>query len=339
MTICLDSACGDGSLLAAVQRSAEHIQCVGMDVDVSAIRRLRSRNPHWTLSRANALAESSWQRVRAGRDGIDADLALLNPPFSMGASKGIVVDVPGFAGRCSVAMAHVLTVLTRAEPRVCCAIVPESVVYSSMDDAARTWIASRYWVSQVRGLRNTTFRGARANAVVLQWSRRPTAPPTPTATSAIERRALSVTLVRGGLPVCEAKGSKRGKPYIHSTEIGVVAKGRSLNALRKVRAIQRGIVSGHVILLPRVGVPNVQKIRAVELRRRVQLSDCVIALSCQSRSQASKWQRMLRSRKRALCSLYRGTGARYVTIVRLRRWLASLRDSPNRSRQRQARVR
>lgn len=316
---CLDTACGDGSLLSAAREVHLGVQCIGMDLDRATVERLRRREPNWILSQADALSPLSWRRSAAARLCVGSDIALLNPPFTMATGKGIAVELPGFSGRCSVAMAHILAALGRAAPMSCSAIVPESLMFSELDARARASLAERYDLRIVSGLRNSTFRGTRANALIVRLVKREDRLRAKASLSHASTR--SVSLVRGGLPLFEAKASRRGVRYLHSTELREIAQGAELTILRRVRPIARGIVSGHVMLLPRVGIPHAESLKALRLRERVQLSDCVLALCFESRAVAFKWERFLARRRTQLLALYRGTGARYTTVRRLQEWL------------------
>lgn len=320
---CLDSACGTGSLLEAAQAAFGDVQCIGMDLDRCALDRLRRRNPGWILSLADALAPASWRSAAAAQRSIGCDLALLNPPFSMGAKKGLVLSLSGFSARCSVAMAHVLNVLDRARPKVCCAIVPESFLFAELDAAARAHIAVRYDIQRMLELRSHTFKGARANAMVVRLTARTDASSQP-AQLPTKGALVSSQLVRGGLPCCEAVTARNGIPYVHSTDLGALTSSSKSPRLRRVQRLARGVVSGHVILLPRVGVPSRAQTRAVHLGGDVQLSDCVLALCVNSRASALRWQGMFARRWAELLALYRGTGARYTTVARLENWLRRL---------------
>ncbi|MSP41114.1 MAG: hypothetical protein EXR70_21710 [Deltaproteobacteria bacterium] len=317
---CLDAACGDGSLLAAARDVYSDVQCMGIDVDASAILRLRKRHPTWILSHADALANSAWKRARAARQSVGCDLVLLNPPFSMGARKGIFVNMAGFSGRCSVAMGHILTVLMRARPVVGCAIVPESMLFSNLDENARRFLSRFYSLRSVRSLRNSTFRGGHANALTIKIER---AVATDQSVATEKTQELNgVQIVRGGLPLFQAEFHRTGVPFIHSTDLRSLTKG--ILPRQRTRQISRGLVSGNVILLPRVGVPSRRSARFIKFEHEVQLSDCVIALRCVNRATALIWQRKISDRWDELVAMYRGTGARYVTVNRLHSWLASI---------------
>lgn len=311
----LDSACGQGRLLEAAQAAHPSARILGIDSDRQVIRRLRRRWPAWTLKTADALIESTWQRVAAE----EPEVALLNPPFSMGTGKGVIVYL-GTSNtlRCSVAMAHLLRVCEHARPASIVAIVPESLFFSDLDRSARRTVRARYSLEIVRGVRNSTFSGARANALVVRLQRRAAARRMPDAPLEV----AFPDLVRGGLPLFEARTRNDGIPLVHSTDLqDIVDRGLSASA-RRVRSIGRGVVSGHVLLLPRVGVPNQDQVRPVYLRRRVQLSDCVIAYHGKDEDTCERVAEVILNEWRSFRGLYRGTGARYVTMARLGRWFA-----------------
>lgn len=316
---CLDSACGDGRLLKAAQQMMPRIRCYGVDNDLQTIARLRLRNPDWILSKGDALSTSTWDRVRAAKESIDCDLALLNPPFSMQTQKGIYVNLVDFEGRCSTAMAHILMVASRTRPAVCAAIVPESLMYSDLDAKARNWLACHYSIRNIAEVTNTTFSGARANAAIITLKKKQESTFFAHSDDFCSRQQIS-GIIRGGLPLFQAVMHNKGIPLIHSTNLDALANNAHVDLCR-VQPLSRGIVCGHVILLPRVGVPRPIQIKAIYLREKIQLSDCVIALTFTSHSKAVKAEGLLHSKWSGLVGLYRGTGARYITLQRLTEWL------------------
>ena len=70
-----------------------------------------------------------------------------------------------------------------------------------------------------------------------------------------------------------------------------------------------------------MGTPRVENIRAVYSKEEVQLSDCVIGIKFPSKIAAINSQKRLIENWESLLGLYRGTGARYITIDRLIGWL------------------
>ncbi len=318
---CLDSTCGDGSLLEEAHRIIPRIRCYGIDTDHQTIAKLRAKHPDWVLSQGDALAPTTWQRTRASRESTGCDLALLNPPFSMQAKKGVIIQAPGFEVRCSVAMAHIIVVAARAKPRVCTVIVPESLLYSNLDAIARNWLQAFYSWNVAKELVNTTFLGARANAIIITLRRKQKPTPVLELVEFPARQPIA-GIVRGGLPIFQAIPDQKGITLVHSTDIENLIDGFCEN-MTVVRPIGRGIVSGYTILLPRVGIPRQEQVRAVHIPENIQLSDCVIALTFKSKGRAVQAERMLHAAWAELIALYRGTGARYITLQRLTEWLRS----------------
>lgn len=319
-TPCADTSCGEGRLLRAAGRVTGNALRIGIDSDRVAIRTLRRAFPDYIVSHGNFLSPKSRARMRATRYLASVKALYLNPPFSMEQRKGVSLHASFGGYRCSVAMAHIITAMKLVRPALgASAIVPESLVYSEMDGRARNDLASEYRLSVARELINSTFSGARANACILRLS------PLNGGSSLAEKceqeeRDFSVRVVRGGLPVFEARSWKRGAPYVHSTDLSSILR-QSTNDLRRVRPIRRGVVRGPVVLLPRVGAPRIANVGPANLREEVQLSDCVIALCCRTMREAKQLAVTIRDQWPSFVSLYRGTGARYITMNRLRQWL------------------
>lgn len=319
----IDSACGDGRLLDAAQSAHPMACCVGIDRDGYAIRRLRRRRPNWVLIAGDALDNRTWCADSSSFPVQKFDVAVLNPPFSMGAKKGQNIQVWGSNFRCSLAMAHILTTLEQTFVEEAVAIVPESLGYSELDSIGRSFLRKLYGFQIIEGLKNSTFRGARANALLIKLSRFPKEP------DAIKKSTgfliCPSQIIRGGLPVFEAQIAKQrsGISYIHTTNLLSVTRKGSLAMCSRVSPIQRGVVSGVVVLLPRVGLPRREYVIPLRFSEAVQLSDCLFAIRFQSLSVAESFAKSLHSRWNDLISLYRGTGARYVTVSRLTAWLCS----------------
>ena len=316
----IDSHCGRGALLDAVERSFPKIHCAGIDLDSNAISHLRRARPHWTLVRGDSLAQTAWQKVHQ-RLGGNVDVAVLNPPFSMGQVKGVDIEVGGKTIRGSLAMAHIISTIHHSRPARIVAILPESTMYSDMDSQGRVELKQNYDVEVVASFKSSTFRGARANSLLVAMTRRVRSRAVIRTT---EKNLLlpQQSIVWGGLPCFAAVSMRQGLPFVHSTNIKDLARGATNATLRKVRPFTRGIVSGAMVLLPRVGVPKKENIEAWLTNENVQLSDCVIALQYGNEDAARLAAASFHRDYEALAGLYKGTGARYVTVDRLSEWIA-----------------
>lgn len=316
----VDTACGEGSLLEAAQRLDPTTRCVGVDRDDASIRRLRRKKKAWVLSAGDMLNDRTIAKTNALVAGRGCDLLVLNPPFSIRGARTVAASFQGEVHRCSVAMAHVLRSFELFAPRLgAVAVVPESLLFSETDANARDALAARFKLRVLRELENTTFSGARAHSALIQI--------VPGGKRRAPRRRGGLPagpeLVRGGLPLFQAVDDRSGVPLIHSQDISKLSAGGPLAGFRTVSPIGRGLVSGAVVLIPRVGVPLRSSLRAVFLRRRIQLSDCVIAIRLPSIAEARHLASSLQDRHESLCGVYHGTGARFVTLQRLQAWLAA----------------
>lgn len=110
---------------------------------------------------------------------------------------------------------------------------------------------------------------------------------------------------------------------MHSTDIRKVVEGATTSRFQHTADIAKGRITGWAVLIPRVGMPDLGLVRAVRFENHVQLSDCVIALVCSSRIAALQVEQRIRASWDDFRNIYRGTGARYVTLSRLRTWLAA----------------
>jgi hypothetical protein len=74
--------------------------------------------------------------------------------------------------------------------------------------------------------------------------------------------------------------------------------------------------------MARVGSPTIKKLIVADIRRPTLLSDCVIALLCESVSAAQLVHARILERWDEYEGQFVGTGARHVTVVRLVRFLS-----------------
>jgi len=316
----LDSNCGGGALLDVVERVYPNTSCIGIDYDELAIRKLRKRRPHWTLVQGDSLSLQTWQFLLPQASNVD--LAVLNPPFSMGAAKGLLYNFRGNELRCSLAMAHVLGAIQNGRPKNILAVLPASLLVSEIDAYGRAAVEIDYDVESIAAFKNSVFRGTRASSVLVRMTQKQNKR-SGNLHRLNDRVQLSTTkLVRGGLPVFEAKRMQGGIPYIHSTDLKYLIDG-NWNQINLVQPLGRGTVGGPVILLPRVGIPLVQNLKPFHLPL-VQLSDCVIALQFKTFEHAQNACVIVKKNWESLLGIYVGTGARYLTVNRLSAWLASV---------------
>jgi hypothetical protein len=321
--LCVDTTCGSGNLLLAANNVLSGIKCVGLDRDKKAITALRKKQPEWVLSVADLMKEKSYSRTRAFLSTEQSDLLLLNPPFSHGRTKSVNVCYNGSEFKASVAMAHILRSFELFNPSEgALVIVPESVLYSETDLLARHALKAKYSIDLVEELDYKTFSGARVHSAAVRirpsYSNSKTYPKEEPKL----KNRIKTLLIRGGLPVYmyEISREQNVVGFVHSTHIKDMVMGTKY-CLPNTEVVRAGRIYGHLILIPRVGVPIKDLVQAITIDKEVQLSDCVIALKFSSFSKAEDAAARIREKYLSFLSQYRGTGARYITLARLKSWL------------------
>ncbi|MBU2886412.1 N-6 DNA methylase [Gilvimarinus agarilyticus] len=326
--VVIDPTCGAGNLLSAACNVFQKVKCVGLDKDTVTIRKLRRCNPEWTLSAADLLCKVSCRNATATRmHNLEEGLLLLNPPFSHKNNKSVNAYYNGIHLKASVAMTYILRSFELFSPRRGgLAIVPESVLFSDTDAHARQLLLEANNIELVTELSSNTFLGARARSSVVKIS--PKRNPASSASFFLSEQRVGVKLndpyevVRGALPVYASldEKDKEGVPYIHTTDLADLLEDQ-LDGVLRVDSNKKGKISGPVILLPRVGTPQEKLIKAISLPSEIHLSDCVLGLRFQTITAAKRAERLIKENFTEFETLYRGTGARYITLSRLTDWL------------------
>lgn len=323
--VCADTACGSGSLLTAAEDVLDAMHCLGIDNDSHAIRQLRRKRPDWKLYVADLLKRHRAPPVDFPGSDYCVDLLVLNPPFSLGPRKNIDVTYCGNRLKCSVAMAHILRSLELFKPRLgAIAVVPESLLFSETDSNARDLLSQKFSFTELMQLSIYTFKGARVNSSFVQLGAATEGFLPSLALEVNARDVIHTKVLRGGLQMHSFERGRGGVRVIHSTTLRPLADKGIVAATEMTSAMARGRVTGWILLLPRVGCPHQDYFRVFNFKEEVQLSDCVIGLIFSSKVSATAARKRILDSWADLVSLYRGTGARYVTIDRLVDWLFSI---------------
>lgn len=312
----IDSNCGSGELLTAYQTLDPKSEIYGIDLDRKVINRLAIQKPAWSLIQGDALNSSTWRNLK--RENFCA--AVLNPPFSIAGTKYVNVKLQGQVLRASPALAHIITAIENGQPEVIAAILPESSASSEIDGAARIAIGNFYDVEIMERLSASTFPGASANAFIARMVRNVNK-------NKIQFKSLAthcaLNIVRGGLPVFQCSVNNRGLPFIHSIDLKNLGL-MPMRNFKKVLPIGRGVIQGHHVLFPRVGTPKKEFLRDFYFENPVQLSDCVMGIHCENKEQAILVASTLRLHFDEFFALYKGTGAKYVSLDGIKAWLAGV---------------
>jgi hypothetical protein len=319
-----DFSAGDGALLlAAVERWPGSLM-IATEVDGRLVDRLRKKHPDWIVSRCDFLdarSRAKCQAIHRASNGMS--LILLNPPFSGRGGKKWRCELHGESFKCSQALAFAVTALNFLGPDgQLVAILPASCVRSEKDRSTWECVSRSFLVRTIAENGRGSFGSCFASSVIVRFSRKAESPPQISrAVDSVKQRpirrrsSVKIDIFRGKVQIHRAKlfrGAK-GFPFIHSTEV----KGPELvfNG-KRIRSAQH-FVQGPAVLLPRVGNPTSSKVAVYLGRRRIVLSDCVIALKCHELHHANMIHRLIKKNWADVARAFSATCAPYVTVADL----------------------
>jgi hypothetical protein len=321
-----DFAAGDGALLAFAKKLWPRAKVLAIDVRHGAISRLKSRYPGWSLACGDFLNGLPRRSVGPlGRLLGRKTLALLNPPFSCRGGTFCSVAFYGAEIRCGLALAFVLQASTMLSPESdIVAVLPSGSLRSQKDQAAWAVLREQFVVKVLNQYGRFTFKNCFPRTVIVHFGSRTRhtddAAPGEQVVNGSEYRE---PLIRGWVQM-HTRHSRVGRrllPLLHSTDLRDGKVGCSNQRVRSDRKLD-----GFAVLVPRVGQPRKDKIVVWGARRAVALSDCVIAIPCADLVQAELLRDAICGRWHDLDQCYCGTGARCITLVRLRIFLGIITD-------------
>ncbi|MBN8600341.1 MAG: N-6 DNA methylase [Planctomycetes bacterium] len=326
--IVADFAAGHGDLLAAAIDRWPSCQIFANDIDPLCARTLRKLKSIHSVSCCDFLDERSRKASKILKSLLNAcDIVLLNPPFSGRGSAACIAESRAGRIRCSRAFAFVLTAFDYLKMGgELIAILPPSCLSSSKDARCRDLIMSMASMTVIKRFSKSTFMGCSASTVVVRFKKSDNStaitPPNMTISPKIGSRTLTVRLIRGCIPVHRALNGLAGTkfPFVHSTEI----VGQKITCCDRYVDLGSRLVSSPSVLITRVGSQKTAKCAIYLGRRKLALSDCVIALECDSIEVADKVRRRLCDNWETVAASYEGTCAPYITIEGLVRLLRSL---------------
>lgn len=314
----IDFCVGDGGLLKAAEQRFPDIECSGIDISDEVVDNLAARQPLWHLGKcdfrdAEALAKIPFLR------GKKFDLIVLNPPFTCRGSTIIKVLIGDDEYHMSTAMSFLVGALPYlSENGGIYAILPVGCVYSQKDRKCWKYLQENYHASVLSEVQKAYFNHKCTPNIVLVYLGRKPYPQVKEQTAKLEAQTKVKLqgISRGRFSVCEMKKVKVGKkrlPYIHTTNM---RNGELVDVAFTKEGIKEA-VKGYGVLIPRVCNPNLEKVVVYDGREAI-LSDCVILLHTRTKKEAVQLKKYLMKNWGDFKKNYVGTGARYVTIERLK---------------------
>lgn len=314
----VDFCVGDGGLLSAAEKKYPKVECLGIDISSEAIDSLKERKPSWTLMQCDFKDVKAVNKISFLTQN-KADLVLMNPPFTCRGGRSEIVALDGCQYRVSVALSFVVSALPYlSEKGGAYSILPISCVYSEKDRACWDYLKSFYHARVLEEVHKANFSGkCTPNIVLVYMGRVPYVSATRSKSPSVVNIGVRLESInRGHLSVHLAKDVKAeldGKLFIHTTNL----RNGKIESPRRISNSRYDSISGYGVLIPRVCNPNPGKIAVVNNSEYV-LSDCVVFLKTKTLNDAEILKRQLLSCWTAFSQLYVGTGARYITVSKLK---------------------
>ncbi len=308
-----DFCVGGGELLNATLRRYPKAVCTGIDINNDAVDELSILHPEWRILHNDFMDGKS---VDASIGDTLFDLIVLNPPFSCKGSKITPVSVSDKEFKVSTSMAFILRSIKYLKPHgVILAILPLSVVYSQKDRNAWNYLKENYNACLLEECERYSFNGC-SPGIVLVAINYPHKYVQRESSVKIEM-PFSIQLKRGSLSMCNVQASESGQwDLLHTTNL---SDNEICNVSTKVNT--KSIVKGPAVLIPRVCNPNVGKIVLITCDKTYAISDCIIALQVLYDKDAEALYKILLADWNNFKMLYKGTGAKYITLERLTSYL------------------
>lgn len=308
-----DICVGGGQLLNAALRKKNSLQCYGTDISEGTIKDLASYKPEWKLAICDVLDQESRRATFLAKQKFD--LILLNLPFTC---KGSVICPVSFRGEeyhVSTAMSFLIAALDLiADDGMLYAIMPIGTIYSHKDEKIWKEIFMSYKVTIHRESERVVFGDKEPNVVVLSVKAGETT--TPFYVQPRINIPFDVKPVRGTKNMVYLSKHPGTVQLIHTTSLqknAIISDySTSLDALQQ---------TGPGVLIPRVGLPKRDKICIMSSKTKAVISDCVILIQTTSAKQARALKKILLGDWERFSSLYKGTGAKYITMQKLSKYL------------------
>jgi tRNA1(Val) A37 N6-methylase TrmN6 len=324
-----DFAAGDGELLRAAENRWPNISCTAIDIDDEVISKLRISHPNWIAKCFDFTdIEARSKQLRNKNKITKFPVITLNPPFAIhdGEVRLRPVSIAGIAIRCSAALAFIIEALSYLRKGgQLVAIVPHSVVQSERDEIARQLLIQHFNFEIVESFSNISFKGCSPRTAIIRLTNKASKNIKSVLHTIPEfiNKITKVHIFRGSLSNTKVIHSddKSSIPFIHTTDLSKGLLHKPSKFIHKENTIN---ITGPAVLMPRVGKPDIQKIVLLPKNAVAVISDCVIALLCDSEEHSEVTHSIIVQNWLLLEQIYGGTCARYISIKELAVFLHNL---------------
>lgn len=306
-----DFCAGEGRLLHSCEKLFPGAEYLAVDKSKRAISKLLLSHPFWEIHHADFLSDRQLDRIALRENTFD--LVMFNPPFSCrgGRYSFKLDDLEFSASKAMLFLARALRFIARGGMLL--GILPVGVVHALRDHRIVSYLKAVYNFKVLEHVSDISFKGKSPNVILIAIQK-------PKVRQEYHEHCVRFLvpsyLQRGCCNVIMAKGlsSKSGLQYVHTTDL---QSGALLKPHIRLPSSCCRVLHGPAVLLPRVGTPSPSKIVVIGSSKRIILSDCVIGVLAKNEKAAIKIKDRLKRSFHELSQLYRGTGARYVTLYQL----------------------
>jgi hypothetical protein len=128
----------------------------------------------------------------------------------------------------------------------------------------------------------------------------------------------NINIQRGRLGMHKIKTSKKNAiPLVHSTNI----KNNKLENINYKVKNNLSKIKGPAVLISRVGQPDIRKVCIIPPKKEYILSDCIIGIITKTMEDCKALKETIIDNWSSFSNLYKGTGAKYITIKRIKYFL------------------
>lgn len=326
-----DFAAGSGELLKRARQKWPSASFLATDINKHIVSILRQQEMTWLVGRCDFLSQRSKKQCNVtSKTKGQVCVVLLNPPFSCRGGHRFTTTFKGSTIRCSLAVVFVFESLAFLRPSgQLVALLPAGCLTSEKDRDAWRTLNAHYEIETFGSNDRNTFDGCSAETVIVRVrNRKPKSAKKwlvagrKSDSQTSTRKSAGIKIFRGKVPMYLTNGASSATswPLIHSTEL---SKTKLDLSARRVEGAWESI-TGPAVFLPRVGRPYRHKIKLYLRKDPLVLSDCVIALQCETPEGARNLRSTLLNEWDTVKRQYRGTCAKYITLGTLSLILESL---------------
>lgn len=319
-----DFAVGGGSLLLAARQTWPDAQFYGIDLNPDAILEARKVLPSLEAYTSDYLSDEVLELTSELFHEID--LIVLNPPFTCRGSSFETTLFQASEVKSSKAMAFILRACRylRISGEIL-AIVPRSCLFSQKDREARKAIAASHIIEDLGTYQSPGFSKASVSVHLVRVTRRSESTPLPISPPAsVEiirpNQHYSLVFMRGSHPVADGVTKAKGPSLVHTTDLFNFEI-----AISRRRAVHHNkLVSGKVLMFPRVARPSIDKVAIGSFIQPVVPSDCIICVKTVPLGHEEHLHTQILLFWDALKEAYSGTCASYLTMESFKIFAAKL---------------